>query len=603
MSTKIEESGHVKSAAGLSAPSLSGRAEADRSDHEPPPFSGVTGSHDDGHHGRHSSPLAQIWSLLKTEKRDLWLVVIYAIGVGVFSLATPITAMAVVNTAAMATLLQQLLVFCIVLAICLGIGAFLRTLKTIVVEYLQQRIFVRVVGDLAYRLPRVDVRAFDQHHGPELVNRFFDVLTVQKAGATLLIDGVSVVLQTLVGLLLLAFYNQFLLGFDLILIAGLAALVTFVGRGGVATSIRESHTKYAVAGWLQELARHPTAFKLTGGQQLALERADALTHQYLSARQAHFRVVFRQFCFALGLQVAASTALLGLGGLLVIEEQLSLGQLVAAEIVVTMVVASFTKLGKQLESFYDIVAASSKLGHLMDLPLERSGKSTLPAASRPIALSFQEVTFRYDSRSERLTLSGLSFSASPGERLAIVGPNGAGKSTIVDLIFGMRRPLYGRIEIDDFDIRDMSVESLRDQVAVVKGIEIFEGTVAENIRMGRQGIGVAEIREALRAVRLLDDIMGLPEGLSTPLGTGGQRLSLGQIGRLMLARALVGRPRLLVLDETLDDADSRVRNEVLGSVLRSDRPWTLLVITHDESVARLCDRTVTIPGRGKEVTS
>jgi len=563
-----------------------GSAGSDHVGEDSPPHS--------AHGGHQISPLARLWSLLKTERRDLILVVIYAIGVGIFSLATPLTAMAVVNTAAMSTLYQQLIVFCAVLFISLGLGAFLRALKTVIVEYLQQRVFVRVVGDLAYRLPRVDVRAFDREHGPELVNRFFDVLTVQKAGATLLLDGVSIVLQTLIGLILLAVYHQLLLGFDLLLIAGLIVLVFVLGRGGVATSIRESRAKYAVAGWLQELARHPTAFKVDGGRTLALERADRLTQRYLETRQDHFRVVFRQFCFALGLQVAASTALLGLGGLLVIREQLTLGQLVAAEIVVTLVVASFSKLGKQLESYYDLLSAAEKLGHLIDLPLERSGKVALPESSKPAAVRVRNLTFDYDDHAARPILDDFNLSLAPGERVAIMGPNGAGKSTLIDLIFGLRRPRHGHVEIDDFDVRDLSLNSLRDHVAVVKGVEVFEGTVLDNVSMGRSEVGVAEVREALKAVGLLDAVLKFPEGLATPLGTGGQTLSLGQVVRLMLARALAGRPRLLVLDETLDNIGSHIRETVLNAVLRPDRPWTLLVVTHDNEVARLCDRSVTV---------
>lgn len=561
---------------------------------------GADSSHNTAHEAHHIGPLARLWGLLKAERRDLILVVIYAIGVGIFSLATPLTAMAVVNTAAMSTLYQQLIVFCLVLFICLGLGAFLRALKTVIVEYLQQRIFVRVAGELAYRLPRVDTRAFDRDHGPELVNRFFDVLTVQKAGATLLLDGVAIALQTLIGLVLLAVYHQLLLGFDLILITGLIVLVMVLGRGGVATSIRESRAKYAVAGWLEELARHPITFKLNGGRALALERADHFAGKYLEARREHFRIVFRQFCFALGLQVAASTALLGLGGLLVINEQLTLGQLVAAEIVVTLVVASFAKLGKQLDSYYDLLAAADKLGHLIDLPLEQSGKASLPTWSRPIVLRIHNVTFDYNDQSARPILDNFSLSLAPGERVALMGPNGAGKSTLIDLIFGLRRPKHGRVEVDHCDVRDLSLQSLREHVAVVKGVEIFEGTILDNVCMGRPKIGIAEVREALQAVGLLDAVLDLPQGLSTVLGTGGHTLSLGQVERLMLARAIVGRPRLLVLDETLDDLDSRVRDSVLNMVLGPDRPWTLLIATHDDKVAQACDRTITIKHTGKE---
>jgi putative ABC transport system ATP-binding protein len=543
----------------------------------------------DAHHGQ--PPLLRLWGLILTERRDLWLVVLYAMAVGILGLATPITVMAVVNTAAMATLLQQLVVLCLILLVCLGLAALLRILQNVIVEFMQQRIFVRVVIDLAHRLPRVDLKAFDRAHGPELVNRFFDVLTVQKASATLLLDGVTVVLQTTIGLVLLAFYHQFLLGFDMLLVAGLAVILFVLGWGAVPSAIRESRAKYRVASWLEEIARHPVAFKLCGGPQFVLERADTLARDYLVARQQHFRIVLRQIGSALGLQVAASTALLGLGGYLVVAGQLTLGQLVAAEIVVSSVVASFTKLGKQLESWYDLLAAVDKLGQLLDLPLERSDGAVHEARTHGAAVTMRNVSFRYDDHLP-LVLHNFNLEIQPGERVALLGPNGAGKSTVIDLLFGLRTPTSGFIAIDGEDLRSLRLDSLRQHIAVVKGLEIFEGTVIENVRMGREELTLADIRQALARVDLLDDILNLPEGLHTRLGTGGSPLSLGQAERLMLARVIAGQPRLLVLDELLDDMDQEVRKTVLPAILGRDAHWTLLVITHSREVARLCDRQV-----------
>lgn len=556
------------------------------------PHASHHGGHGPPHVGRHRlSPLARVWALLRSEKRDLSIVIIYAIAVGVLSLATPITAMAVVNTAAMATLVQQLLVLSIALFVSLGLAAFIQVLQHVVVEFIQRRIFVNVAAELAYRLPRVSLKAYDEHHGPELVNRFFDVLTVQKAGATLLLDGITLALQTLIGLMLLAFYHQYLLGLDVILLGCLAFLFFVLGRGAVKSAIRKSRAKYAVAGWLEEMARHPVSFKLGGGPAFAMQRADQLSREYLLARESHYHILIRQVAFALFLQASASSALLALGGWLVIEGQLTLGQLVAAEIVLTLVVASFSKLGKQLESYYDLLAAMDKLGHLLDLPLERDFGTTHLDSARGAAVRISEVCFSYDHRRGN-ALSNFTLEIQPGERIALFGPNGAGKSTLVDLLFGMRLPDHGRIEIDGIDLRDVKLESFRNHVAIVKNVEIFEGSIMANVRMGRDEVTVADIRNALAQVALLDDVLDLPDGMHTVLGTGGAPLSLGQAERLMLARALAGKPRLLVLDETLDNMEPSVRDRVLPAVLGPEAPWTLLVVTHSEQVAALCDRQV-----------
>ncbi|MGL6076530.1 MAG: peptidase domain-containing ABC transporter [Fimbriiglobus sp.] len=546
--------------------------------------------HGHGGHGHsHISPERRLFQLLKPETWPIMMVCLYAIGVGVLTLATPIVVMAVVNSVALVTVGQQLMVLCLMLFVALAFAGVISTLQKIVVEYIQRRVFVRVAEDLSFRLPRVEHKSFDQQSGPELVNRFFDVITVQKASATLLLDGVAIVLQILIGLILLGYYNELLLGFDMILILSLGVLFTLLGWGGKRSAIRESIAKYAVVGWLQEIARNPSAFKGHGGTQFATEKTDLLTREYLVARRSHFGVLMRQFVFAVFLQAATNVGLLAVGGYLVIENRLTIGELVAAEIVVTLVVATFTKLNKQVESYYDLIAGIDKLGHLVDLPLERMGGVVHNPRSSGAEVILHDVTFNYDT-SHRAVLSHLNMHFRPGERVAIMGPNGAGKSTLAQILHGLRNPADGWVEIDGHDVRELRLESLREHVELVQDIDVFEGSLLANVRMGREDITIGDVREALRKVGLLDAVMQLPQGLNTMLWTGGTPLSLGQANRLMIARAIVGQPRLLILDEALDNMDSDIRETVLPAILGREARWTLIVVTHSEEVAKLCDR-------------
>ena len=334
--------------------------------------------------GAELGAFARLWSLLRNERKDLWVVAIYAAAIGVLGLAVPVVVQVLVNTVAFGALLIPILVLSFILFLALAFAAVLRGFKRYVVEILQRRVFVRMVADLAWRLPRVRVSAFDRQHGPELLNRFFDVLTVQKAASSILVDGVSAVIQAVVGLLLLAVYHPALLGFDVFLLLAIVVLLIGLGRRGPATAITESKVKYQVAGWLEEVAAHPGVFKLAGGAELAVQRADEISHRYLDARESHFKVFFRQYMGTLGLQVVAASGLLGLGGWLVVERQLSLGQLVAAELVVASVLAAYAKFADKLETFYDLLAGLDKLGTLIDLPLESQGGVNLPPSTTPI---------------------------------------------------------------------------------------------------------------------------------------------------------------------------------------------------------------------------
>ncbi len=545
-------------------------------------------AHDVGHGHPPPRPFARLRHLLQPERRDIATVVVFAVAVAVLSLATPITVEALVNTVAFGILMWPVVVLAGVLMACLGLAAAIRAMQVYVVECLQRRLFVRVVADYAHRLPRLQLEAFDRRSGPELANRFFDVITLQKSVAVLLLDGVAVVVMALVGMAVIAFYHPFLLGFDVLLILLIAFALFALGRGGVRTSLHESHAKYDVAAWLEEVLRCLRVFKFAGGRHLALERADRLAGGYVSARHQHFRVVWRQTLFSLGLQVVASTALLGIGGYLVINRQLTLGQLVASELIVALVVASVAKLGKYAETYYDLTAAAEKLGLITDLPLEREGGEVLKDGAAGIAVRVRGV----DHVSNRPLPDLADWRVAAGERVAVVGPPGAGKTTLFEVLCGLREPGRGVVELDGVDIRGLSLDDLREQIALVEGPDVFVGTVAENVRVGRTDLTPADVREALQAVGLLGVVHALPNGLDTPLTTGGGPLSSGQAVRLAVARALVGRPRLFILDGALDGLDFSECPDLLPRLFDRSAPWTLLVASSDPDVVRRCDRVV-----------
>lgn len=532
-------------------------------------------------------PWVRVRQLFRPERGELLALVLYAVAVAVLSLATPIAVETLVNTVAFGVLLWPVVAIAGVLFGCLGLAAGIRALQVFVVECLQRRLFVRVVADYAHRLPRVRADALDGRHGPELANRFFDVLTLQKSAAVLLLDGLAVGVTTGVGMTVLAFYHPFLLGFDVALLVALAVLLFVLGTGGVRTALDESHVKYAVAAWLEELLRGHRPLKFAGGRHLAVGRADELAAEYVAARRAHFAVVWRQTVFALGVQVVAGTALLGLGGWLVVDRQLTLGQLVAAELIVALVVASVAKLGKYAEAYFDLLAAAEKLGLLTDLPLDRAGGEEL--ADRPGGLAVRAAGLtRAGGRAVRVP----DFTAAPGDRVAVVGPAGAGKTTLAEVLCGLREPGPGVLELDGVDLRGLCPDRLRERVAPVGRDDLFAGTVAENVRVGRPHLTPAEVREALHTAGLTADVYALPAGLDTPLPPAGGPLAGSRAVRLGVARALAGRPRLLVLDGVLDGLDPRDCPDLVPRLFDRAAPWTLVVVTRDPALIARCDRVV-----------
>jgi len=529
------------------------------------------------------SPVARLRRLAALEHGDLTVIVVYAIAIGVVSLAVPIAAQSLVNTVAFTALLQPLVVLSALVLVGLFAAGALRALQYRVVETLQQRFFVRLTHDAALRITRSDLRAFAERGAPEVMNRFFDVAIVQKTATTLLLDGLSVVLQGGVSLVLLAFYHPALLAFDVVLIALIALTLFGLGRGGVSSAIKESKAKYATAAWLEEVATAFRTFKSGPSARFALRRADALARAYVEARQKHFKVLFRQILSSYVLQACATAALLGLGGSLVIKGQLTLGQLVAAELIVTGVLAGVAKFGKYLESYYDLCASLDKVGQIVDLPEEREGGISTPPRAEPARLELDGVAFAYGENA--WALRDVSFELEPGARVAVLGGDASGKSTLVDMLYGLRAPSRGRILLDGIDARTLTLADLRRDIAVVGAPEIVDGTLLDNLGLGLEHVDASLASEALAAVALSDDVAALPEGALTALGHAGSRLTSTQAARLAIARGLLRQPRLLLIDQALDGLGAETARRVLQGIASSPRSASVVVFTSREEIA------------------
>ena len=528
-------------------------------------------------------------ALLEGERPTLWVAVVYSIVIGLLTLVVPVAVQSLVNTIAFGAVVQPLVVLTMLVFVALGFSALINSLRVYVVEILQRSIFARVGTDVTWRLLRVRPDAFDQYHGPELVNRFFDVVTVQKAAATLLIDGLGILMQTGIGLLLVAVYHPLLLAFDIFLVGSMLFIVLVMGRGAVKTSIKESKAKYAFQAWLEQIATHLVTFKSAGGQELAAAKADGLLEEYLHYRKLHFRILLRQIIASFALQAVASAVLLGIGGWLVINRQLTLGQLVASELIVTLMVSGFTKFGKHLEVFYDLQAAVDKLGALVDLPLERAGGEAVLTSGGPAGVRMKNVTVSYGPGNPVLAVN--DWELRPGDRLGLTGHHGCGKSTLADTLFGLREPESGTLLLDGVDFRSLPLPAIRDSVALVRGIELFSGSVLENVRLGRTELTLNDVTDALAKAGILEEILNLPDGLETVVHPGGRPLSGSQASRLMIARAVAGEPRLIILDDALDAVDSsRERDSISEFLFDAEAPWTLLCITERPDFLARCNR-------------
>ncbi|WP_445370401.1 ATP-binding cassette domain-containing protein [Methylomonas sp. HW2-6] len=526
-----------------------------------------------------SNPLHRLKQLMLAEREDIGSLLAYGVGIGLMSLATPIAVQALVNTIAFGALLQPLVVLTLILLVLLSFSNTLVALQFYVVEMLQRRLFVRLFGTSAQRLRNAVMSVRDHQYLPELANRFFDVVSLQKTAASLLLETLGYLLQTLIGMILLAFYHPLLLAFDLFLVAALYLILFVMGKRGIPTAIEQSKAKYAAAAWLENIAANPLLGKSRAGAEFVDQQTEKFAHHYLEACVAHFRILSRQNIGALVLHTLANTALLGMGGWMVIERQLSLGQLIAAELVVNAMVYGLTRLGKNLDNFYELVASVDKIGYLLDLPQETAQDGQPEITESAYRLEIRQLCLPDSPYCDGA--NGLDLLLAAGDKLAI--STGAERGSLLDTICGLRTPSAGQILLNGHDLRDLNLGQLRDHVSLVRHTELVEATIAENLSLGRD-LPLVKLRQALEQVGLLETVSALPEGMQTELCPQGGPLNDEQALRLTLARAIAGNPNLLLIDKALDRIDTRYLPVLLEALTAPNAPWTLLVISHEPLV-------------------
>jgi ATP-binding cassette subfamily B protein len=530
-------------------------------------------------------PIQRFTQLLHVERADLCLVGVYTLVMILLGLSVPIATQSLVNTIAAGLFAQPVYVLSLIVLAGLGLAGVLHILTYTVVERLQLRVFTNTAMALARRMVAARCDRLRTEYAPELVNRFFDVITIQKALSKLLLDGFTALLQAIVSLIFLAFYSPQIMTSAIILFLVFLGTVILLGFGGVKSSVAESYEKYHVADWLEDVARCHNAFKLYGKPQLIDRKTDQVVLAYLEKRNQHFQVNRRQLIGYYIFAALASSGVLFAGGLQVLSGNLTIGQLVASQILVTLSLSSFEKLVRQSDKYFDLLAGLDKVGHVVNLPIERQGGRTIPERPGAMAASVECRNVHFSYSSESPVLVGLNLTLHPGERISLVGSSGAGKSTLASLLCGLDEPNRGDIHIEGIDIREVDLKSLR-RIVGIAGLEreIFDGTILENILVGRDHLTADDVRWALDVAQLADDVAAMPDGIKTGLISGGQNLSRGQAQRLMIARAIVDRPHLLILDEAFTGIDERISQKILDRIFCDDYTGTIIDISHQPEV-------------------
>ena len=539
------------------------------------------------------SPVQRLFHLLSQEKKDIFYVYIYAILVGLISLTLPVGIQATVELISGGVIFSSvyLLIGFVIIGVLVSGG--LQVMQVSMVEYLQRRVFTKTAFEFAFRIPRMKVEALTGEHAPELINRFFDVLTIQKGLPKLLIDLSSGVIQIGVGLLLLSFYHPFFILFGLFLVGTLSAIFYFTGPKGLKSSIHESKYKYRVVHWLEELARTMNSFKISGNTNLPIRKTDHNVNNYLKNRRIHFNVLISQYLYVVIFKAFITGGLLIIGTLLVVNREITLGQFVASEVIIILILSSVEKIIMYMDVVYDLLTAVDKISHVTDLPLEKTGGIDIPNAylDKGFALDLKDVSYKYKDRSGYV-LEDINLQITSGEKVCFVGEGGSGKTTLTKIISGLHTDYDGIVTLNGLSYRDLDITNLRDKIGKnVSQEDIFDGSILENILVGKPLLNPEDAHWAIERVGIKEMIDRLPLGLNTHVISGGKGFSGSFINKLILARCLAKRPNLLILNDFFNDFNKSDRNNLIQAVI-DEGDWTAIIVSNDPSVMVACDRVV-----------
>ena len=537
------------------------------------------------------TPWGRFLKLLSLERKDIYQIFYCAIFSGLVALSLPLGIQAIINLIQGAQISTSWIVLIILVTLGVIFTGALQIMQLRIIETIQQRIFVRSSFDLTYRFPKMKSEELRNHYPPELANRFFDTLSIQKGISKVLIDLPAALLQITFALLLLSFYHPLFIVFGLVLISAVYLMFQYTAKKGMETSLIESKFKYKVAHWIQEVARSNFSFKASGNTNLALEKNDALAEGYLRAREKHFGVIRLQYFKLIGFKAIITAGLLVIGGILVLNQQINIGQFVAAEIIILLVIGSVEKLISGLESLYDMLTSIEKLGQVMDKPLENQEGEELNY-EQGINIELDNLTYKVPERQNPI-LENISLHLKPNSRILIQGEGDSGKSSLLRIIAGLINPINGNIYVNGLSIKALKLNDYRAHLGLSLSEETpFEATLKENLTFGNKSISDAKILEILKIVGLSEFLKILPKGLNSLILSEGKQLSSTVAKKITLARAILKEPKLLVLEDALDDFSESETKSIIDFLCNESNPWSLVVVSSNAYWRNYCKEII-----------
>lgn len=540
--------------------------------------------------------LARLGLLLSLEKRVLAILASYAVAIGLFSLIIPLTVQELTNTFAYAIEPIMIVSFAVIMLIGLLFIGLFRVLQNTATETIFQRLYVRIALAMTEHLPRIRQEAFL----PKQAFRFVEAELLARAVIVVLVDSINVLVSGLTGMTILALYHPNFLFYDLFLFGGFMLIAVASGQGGIVATKIVSDKNYDVMTWIQDIANNRLHFKASRSAPFLIGKTDRLLDEYLAARRARANILtWRQYRSIVVWEAVCHSGAIALGGWLLSIAQITLGQFVAAEVIVGTLLLNLDTVTRRIYAFTYILSSLGELDRFFALPKHDAfaiGVNThLPdPALCGVHLMCKDVAFAYPHSPP--LFEHVTVEAAPGEKLAVLVQSNTQKTTLALVLAGLYRPTSGIVRYNNVDLRDVPIDDVNGARGLVLDSQptLFGGTLAENLTLGRTSIDFEDLQWAIRFVELEDEIDRMPHGLDTLIEAGDTRYTKSQILRILVARAIVTRPPLLIFDGTLHNMEPSLRQMLLRRLCSKDEPWAAIFVSNDPTIEQFVARRVLV---------
>ena len=528
-------------------------------------------------------------AILQLDKKEVSAIYIYAILAGLVQLVTPLGIQSIIGFVMAGALSTSIVVLIAVVVLGVFLNGLFQIRQLQIIEKIKQKIYTRDALSFANKIPHLNIEKLDNYYLPELVNRFFDTITLQKGIEKILLEIPAAFIQILFGIILLSLYHPVFIAFGIVLVVLLYVILATTLPKGFTKNLLASDYKYKTAAWLQELARVVKTFKYAKKTSLHIDKTDDLVSNYLIARTSYFKILLTQFWSLVAFKIIITAAMLIVGVYLLLNQQINIGQFIAADIVILAVISSVEKLILTLDKAYDTLTAIEKLDKIKSAELESAGTDII-AGSNGMKIDFKNVSFNYPNGKNVLTDINVEIQA--GEKVLIVGNSGSGKSTLLRLLTGTFTNFSGAIRINNIALGSYAIDSLRSNTGVlISQQDIFQGTIRDNITMGDTSITNEELYQLTKSTGLESFIGELEIGFDTDIDPAGKKLPEKIKQGILLARALFCRKTLLLLENPFDGLEVNTIESVKEMMAKLENV-TMLVTAGTNAHQEIFDKII-----------